>query len=166
MNLLTMLAQDPNVEAIAGVVIAVAVVVALVILGVVIFVLWLLYGAQSRIPEQYRDISPGAIWLMLIPLFNLVWMFFVFQRIPTSYQKYFASQGRSDVGDCGKNLGLSFCICYLCAAIPVVGIFALLGALVVLILFLVKIMGLKKQIHIDGGAPPAAVPPAGGPPVV
>src|SRR5689334_14549782 len=67
---------------------------------VTVVVCALLYNAQSAIPPEHRRIEPGMVWLLLIPLFGLIWNFFVFQRIPESYQSYFYSMGRTDVGDC------------------------------------------------------------------
>ena len=166
MDFLTMLAQNqPDMDAAAGVAIGIMLVVLVIVIAIMVVIYYLIYAAQSRVPEQYRDISPGQVFLMLIPLFNLVWMFFVFQRVPTSFQKYFAAQGRTDVGDCGKNIGMAYCICVLCSIIPLVGALAGLGSLVLLIIFLVKITGLKNQIPEGGGAMAAApMPPAGGPP--
>ena len=126
-----------------------------VVVAITVLIVWLIYSAQKVIPPQHRRIEPGMIWLLLIPLFNLVWNFFVFLRVPESYQSYFASIGRHDVGDCGRNLGLWYAICVICSIIPVIGMIAGLASLVLLILFLVKITGLKKQVGTvaPGGFP-------------
>jgi hypothetical protein len=77
------------------------------------------------------------VWLLMIPCFSLVWNFFVFQQLADSYKAYFASIGRTDVGDCGKGIGLGYAIC---------AIFCGPAALVLLIIYLVKVMDLKSQI--------------------
>lgn len=106
----------------------------------------LVYNAQKAIPAEHRKIEPGLIWLLLIPLFNLVWNFFVFMRVPESYRSYFASIGRANVGETEKKLGLGYSICVVCTFIPCLGFFAGIAALVLLIIFLVKIYGLKREI--------------------
>ena len=126
--------------------IAIIVLAFLLALGIAVFVLYLLYDALRAIPPEYRSMEPGQVWLMLIPLFNLVWVFFVTQRIPESYQRFFNSRGRYDVGDAGKSLGLWYAICTVCSIIPCLGFFTALAGLVLLILFLVKITGLKAQV--------------------
>lgn len=129
-----------------------AMIMLLVGIGISVLVCYLLYTAQQAIPPQFQRIPPGQVWLLLIPLFNLVWNFFVYLRIPESYQSYFYSMGRTDVGDAGKSLGLWFAICAACTVVPCVGIFAALAALVLLIIFLVKITGLKNQaLQMSGG---------------
>ena len=115
-------------------------------IGIQVLILYLLYDAQRAIPPEHRRIEPGQVWLLLIPLFNLVWNFFVFLRIPESYQSYFYSRGRYDVGDGGKSLGMWFSICTACSVIPCLGIIPAFIGLVLLIVFLVKITGLKGQV--------------------
>src|SRR5947207_2203521 len=111
----------------------------------------LLYGCFTRIPPQFRKMEPGLVWLLLIPLVPLVWNFFVYQRLPESFQAYFGSVGRTDVGDCGRGIGMAYSICYIGALVPCINYVAGPAALVLLIIFLVKVIGLKNQIAL---APP------------
>jgi len=128
-----------------------------VLVGLAIFVAicavicFVLQGCFSRIPPEHRQMQPGLVWLLLIPCFNLGWNFFVFLKLADSFKSYFDSQGVTDVGDCGKGLGLaysiaavaSFVVSFVFACLsPVAGI----AALVLLILVLVKAVGLKNRI--------------------
>ena len=113
-------------------------------IGIVICLI--LYGCQERVPMEHRKIGAGQIWLLLIPLFSLVWNFFVFLRMPDSYKSYFDAQGRHDVGDCGRGIGLWFAICAAVSLVPCVQYVAAPAALVLLILFLVKMTSLKKEL--------------------
>lgn len=143
-----MLAQNnnaPDAAAILAVVVGVLILLA-ISLAIAIVVCVLLYGCLNRVPPQFRKMDPGLVWLNLIPLFNFVWNFFVFQRIPESYQAYFNAQGRTDVGDCGKKIGMWYAICAACSLVPCVNYVAGPASLVLLIVFLVKVMGLKNQI--------------------
>lgn len=156
---------DAEVAAAAGAM-AAAVFVAVGVILLVMFIInivicAMLYSAQKRIPAEFQTLAPGLVWLLLIPLFNLVWNFLVFQKIPESYQRYFASQSRTDVGDCGRAIGLWYAITgavsLISGFIPCVGMAVPLASLVLLVLFLVKIMGLKGQV----GGPGPVAPPAG-----
>jgi hypothetical protein len=139
-------AEEPSAAQVIIVLFVYAVLLA-VSLGVLIFVLWLLSGFLKALPPQFRLMEPGMVWLMLIPFFNLVWMFFVYVRIAKSYQNYFRAQGRTDVGDCGEMLGLWYCICVCLSFIPCVNMFSGIASLVLMILYLVKLNGLKHQVQ-------------------
>jgi hypothetical protein len=117
-------------------------------LAIAIVIAVLLAGCYSRIPQQYRDMEPGMVYLMLIPCLNIVWVFFVTLRLSTSFQKYFAAHGRTEVGDCGYQLGLWYSICTVASIVPCVNYVAGPAALVLLIIYLVKVMGLKNQIPL------------------
>ena len=128
-------------------------------LAITIVICILISSAQAKVPAEHQLIAPGYVWLLLIPLFNIIWNFWVFLKVPESFQAAFAAQGRTDVGDCGRGLGMWYAIC---AAVSTVGAFiplvscfsglAGLASLVLLILFLVKIMGLKGQLAVPAPA--------------
>ena len=127
----------------------IVIVVALIIrLAIAIVIAVLISGCYAQIPQQYREMEPGMVYLIIIPCFDLVWTFFVTLRLSQSFQKYFAAHGRLDVGDCGYQLGLWYSICRVASAIPCVNSVAGPAGLVLLILYLVKIMGLKGQMPV------------------
>jgi len=138
-----------------GVLIAIAI-------GVVICLL--LYKCLQRVPAEHRKMEPGYAFLLLIPLFNLVWNFFVYQRIPESYASYFKSVGHEDVGDCGRMIGLWFAICSACSIVPLLNWIAGPAALVLLVIFLVKVWGLRGQIPDPAVAAPLTAAPPPPPP--
>jgi hypothetical protein len=106
----------------------------------------LLYKCFQRIPKEFRKQEPGLVWLLFIPLFSLVWTFFVYPKLSDSYRAYFASVGRKDLGDCGKGVGLAYCIFGACCIIPGVGWLVCLAAVVLQIIFVIKAWGLRGQI--------------------
>jgi len=121
-------------------------IVLLIVLVVYIVVCYLVFSCFQRIPSQHRQMEPWQAWLLLIPLFNIVWNFFVFPGLARSYQSYFAERGRTDVGDCGEKIGLWFAICCVASYIPCLNYVAGPASLVLLIIFLVKALNLKGQI--------------------
>ena len=111
------------------------------------------YSCLARVPAEYRKMEPWQVWLLMIPIFNFAWNFFVYQRIPESYQAYFAANGDTESGDCGKNLGLWYSICFIGAfAVPCVGSFVGVAALVLMIIFIVKEFELRGKIPRDAAA--------------
>ncbi len=140
----------PEVTAVMFVIFAIVFVVAL---AISIGLLYLVFSCYQRIPPQHRQMEPWQVWLLLIPVFPIVWNFFVYPKLAKSYQSYFAEQGRTDVGDCGEKIGLWFAICaaaIVTIIIPCLGMItgpiAALAALVLWIIFIVKALGLKGQI--------------------
>jgi hypothetical protein len=94
--------------------------------------------------------EPGKVWLMMIPFFNLYWVFPVFLGLSESYQAAFAARGRTDVGDCGRQLALWYCISVAAFIVPCLNYIAGPAALVLLIIYLSKMSEFKKQLL--GGA--------------
>ena len=137
---------DAAALGLAGLACGIIAVAILIGYAIAIVIILLLSGCMKRVPPQYRKMEPGMVWLLLIPLFNLVWNFFVYKALSESYQGYFQAQGRAAVGDCGKNLGLAYCICCCGCIIPLVSFLAGPASLVLLILCLVKFIGYKNEI--------------------
>jgi hypothetical protein len=127
----------------------------LLFFGIWIGIIYMLYISLKAVPPEHRRMPPEQVWLLLIPLFNLVWNFFVFQRLPESYQSYFYSRGRTDVGDAGKGIGLAYAICAVCGFVPCLNYAAVPAALILLIIFLVKVMSYRAQVGMvaPGGFP-------------
>ncbi len=127
----------------------VAVVIALVVclagLAVMIFFLLSMQRCLSRISEPNREMSPGQVWLNLIPLFGVVWMFFTVIRTANSLKKEFASKNK-ECGDGGYLIGLLMCIFSCCSIIPIIGALFGLAALVLFIIYWVKIAGFSGQL--------------------
>jgi hypothetical protein len=170
MHLLTLAQQNADAAEAAGIIAAilgVLFVTVIVMVAISILICVLIYLPYKDVPAEHQKMAPGLVFLLLIPLFNIIWNFIVFLRIPESFQSYFAAQGRTDQGDCGRQIGLWYAICGVAAMVPCVNYIAGPAALVLFIIFLVKIWGLKGQIAAaavpppGGGAPPAVPPPAG-----
>ena len=121
-------------------IIAFAIIIGLIVL---ILMIWLVYGTLykvlKRVPPAHRLMTPGHVFLSLIPLFGMVWIFFVVSRTSNSLLSYFRAAGRTDVGDCGRSVGLAWPILSVCGIIPILGALASIGALVCMIIFVVKV---------------------------
>jgi hypothetical protein len=123
----------------------IATIVAMLLIPLV--ALWILpaifsYVILSRIPPEHRKQDPGLALLLLIPLFSLIWAFFVYPRIADSLKSYFASRSATNVGNCGRDLALATCICGACVIVP----FAGFAALILMIIFFAKAFDLSRRI--------------------
>src|SRR5262245_17941846 len=70
------------------------------IVGVFVFLIWAaitifhcltLAKALNRCSESNRQMSPGLVWLLLIPCFHTIWFIFIVIWVPGSLQKEFQS---------------------------------------------------------------------------
>ena len=126
----------------------------LTILGVVLLLgavpAILAFVVLSRIPPQFRKQEPGLAFLLLIPLFSLIWTFFVHPKVAESLKAYYDAQGPHAYGDCGGTIALWLCICSVCTIVPVLGSCLGLAALILLIVFYVQAFQLSAGIRKTG----------------
>jgi hypothetical protein len=122
----------------------------LIVYAILAVICWLVSSAQKKVPPEHRLMSPGAVWLLLIPLFNYVWAFFVFTRVPRSLAAALQARGIASTDDCGQRWGLVFAILHACSLVggfmPFIGPLVGLAALVFLILALVSIRSAAAKL--------------------
>jgi hypothetical protein len=111
-----------------------------------IFYLLTLQKALNRCAPENRAMNPGMMWLMFIPLFNLVWHFLIVLNIAKSLGAEFRKRGMAEEPEPGKTLGLAMCILACCGIIPILGMLCSLGGLVCWIMYWVKISGYSAKL--------------------
>lgn len=116
-----------------------------VVLIPAIFYLLTLQNTLKAIRPENRTMTPGNVWLMLIPLFNLVWMFIMITRIADSIRNELNARGTVTNERPTYNIGLVWCILFLVGRIPFIGGLFSLGCLVCWIIHWVKVNEYKKQ---------------------
>jgi type IV pilus assembly protein PilA len=146
----------------------------------VLFILYLLtlYRALTKCSISSRTMQPGMVFLLFIPLVNLVWQFFVVIGIADSLDNEFRARRIPNVEPKpGKSIGIAMCICGVCAIIPILGVLAFLVHLVLWIIYWTKIAEFSRRLDqapaADGAAlyapqnlqpgmplsPPGTIPP-------
>jgi len=160
-------AMEPDAVARVGILAAFALVgmILLVTIAINVVVCALLHALYKAVPDQYRQMSTGLVWLLLIPIWNLIWNFFVFPKLSRSYQTWFEANGDMSKGTCKSGLAWTFAILCACSIglgfIPCIAPLAGLAAVVILIMYLVQMFSLKNEaIAVPAGAATAGpVPP-------
>ncbi len=127
-----------------------------------IFYCLTLQKALSRCSPQNRTLSPGLVWLFLIPIFNLVWHFFVVINMAKSLHAEFVARNIVEEESPGQAIGLATCILNVVALLPFVGWVARIAGLVCWIIYWVKIAGYSGKIAqpYSPPQPPAGAAPA------
>ena len=118
-----------------------------------IFFLVTLQRALERCAPESRAMSPGSVWLWLIPFFNLVWQFLVVINMAKSLRNEFVRRNLPvSEPEPGKALGLAMCILGIAGVVPVIGIVASLAGMVCWILYWVKITEYSRMLSGPSGA--------------
>lgn len=126
----------------------------LLIISVILMIVLLLsaipavlaFSVLTKVPPAHRKQTPALCFLLLIPIFSVVWSFFVHPKVAESLKSYFVSTEDNTVGDCGASLALWMCICAACSWVPILGPISAIASLVLAILFYVKAFDLAKRI--------------------
>ncbi|MGE3165717.1 MAG: hypothetical protein AB7O52_12475 [Planctomycetota bacterium] len=118
---------------------------------------YFLYAPLNRLPQRYRAVESWIAWLVLVPVLNIVilWILAPF-KIPESFKNYIDDPANDQdlatrFGDCGKNLGLAAAISMTCMFVPFLSMFAFFATPVLMIVYLVRINGLKSLIPEEAG---------------
>lgn len=100
---------SPDLEA-AGIVAAgiLLLLVLCFLLLIKIGLLWLTYDAANAADPDKQTMSPGFVWLLLIPLFNYYWNFVALPAVSDSLSATAREKGK-DVGDAGRAVGMVTC---------------------------------------------------------
>lgn len=120
-------------------------VVAILVPG--IFFLIELQNALQTIDIGYRKIVPGNVWLLLIPLFNLVYIFIVVNAIADGFQKQLTFYGTYGNEKPTFYIGLAWGVSIICGRLPVVGPFITLAGLILWIVYWIKVYNIRKQLQ-------------------
>lgn len=121
----------------------------IVIPGMILVAVFYLMNLQNLLKEvstANRQVEPGNVWLMFIPLFNIIYPFILYPKITDSVKLELESRGLAEQGDYGRGIGIALPVTGLCGIIPVIGILASLANLVLFILFWVKMAGYKTKL--------------------
>jgi hypothetical protein len=83
--------------------------IALAMFGLFIWMVFLIYRAAASVPVEHRRMDPGLVWLLVIPVFQNVWAFFVAGQVCGGLSDAFEARGL-ERGDCGRFKGLAYAV--------------------------------------------------------
>lgn len=109
-----------------------------------VFYLITLQNTLKAVQPQNRRMPPGQVWLLFIPLFNIVWQFIVVSRVAESIQAEQRARGVMYTDASVRSIGIAFCILNCASIIPLVGALARIAATVCWIIHWVKVNNHRK----------------------
>jgi hypothetical protein len=79
-------------ELLMGMLVCFIIVIAVALIIQVLFLLTL-YRTQQAVHERNRELSPGLVWLTLIPLFGMIWAPIMVPKLSNSLRREFEDRG-------------------------------------------------------------------------
>lgn len=118
-----------------------------IIVGVpLVFYILSLQKALAAVSPENRKLEPGLAWLLLIPVFNIIWNFFIVDAIGVSFERGFQKYGIYHSKKQTYDLGLTMSILCCCYWIPLLNILAILGSFVIWIIYWIKVVQYKNEL--------------------
>lgn len=120
-----------------------------ILIAIAIGVLYLLtlQNTLKQVETANRQVAPGNVWLMLIPLFSLVYAFILYPQLCDSVKAEYRYRGLNSNDDFGRGLGITMPILSLCSLIPGIGSLAGIANFVIFIIFWSKMAGYKSKLE-------------------
>lgn len=115
-------------------------------IGIAVLYLLTLQNVMKAVTPENQLVPPTNVWLMLIPLFNLIYPFILYPKIADSIKQDLAARGVDDSSDCGRSLGITMPILGLVGMVPVIGGLAGLANLIIWIIFWSKMSTYKTTL--------------------
>jgi hypothetical protein len=104
-----------------------------------------------EVSPHNRQVPPTNIWLMFIPLFNIVYGFIIYPKIADSVRLELEERGHAQAGDYGRGLGITLPILRICLIVPILKYLVLVGWLIVWIMYWVKMADYKNMLRSSAG---------------
>jgi hypothetical protein len=119
----------------------------ILLLPLILYLLTLQKTLNLVRPEN-RHMEPGLVWLALIPIFSIIWNFFIVSKVAESLRLEFKQRNiQTQEEKPGYTIGLAYCILFCCTIIPVLGLLTSIAGLVCWIIYWVKISGYKAELE-------------------
>jgi hypothetical protein len=104
-----------------------------------------------------RTMKPGKVWLVLIPLFGLVWHFIVVINIAKSLGNEFARLGIAcSEPTPGRAIGLASSVCNCCIFVPLLGGLAGAAGFVLWIVYWIRVANFSRALDANQPIIPAS----------
>ena len=117
---------------------------------IVVYVLYLntLRKTILIVSPENRKLRPGEVWLLLIPLFSLVWQFVLVAKIADSLRAEYQSRGMTPSEERpGYQIGLAMSVCFVASFLPLLGSLIALAGFVCWIIYWNKMHGYRKELE-------------------
>ena len=116
----------------------------------VILYLLTLYRAMGRCSPESRAMAPALVWLLIIPVFNVIWNFVVVLAVSKSLHNEFARRDMQEDPAPGKTIGLAMSILSVVSVIPHLGLIGI-ACVICWVIYWIKIAGYSAKLKQTTG---------------
>ena len=114
-----------------------------------IFYILTLQKALNKCAPASRTLEPSMVWLLIVPLVNIVFHFFIVFGIAKTLRNEFNRRGALVANPTpGQSIGLPMCICGCCSIIPILGVLAGFAFLILWIIYWAKIAEFSRMLDV------------------
>lgn len=117
----------------------------------------------ATVDPPLREQSPGSAWLLLIPLFGTIWMFFAVVAVRRGFERMTAAGRLSQPSSGSWGLGMALAVIGVLNLIPYVNLLTGLVGLVLFIIYWIRLVDLRRLVIPNGVRTSSVAPPAGTP---
>jgi hypothetical protein len=93
-----------------------------------------LQRALAAIDQGNRKLDPRTAWLLLIPFFNLIWIYFLVVNLKDGYDAMSAGGRLKSQSNAGFGIGIAMAVCWSLGLVPFVNLLTIIPSLVLWIL--------------------------------
>lgn len=130
---------------------AVQLIFLLLVPGVIIIAVFYLKNLQDLLNEcsaRNQQVPPSNVWLMFIPIFNIIYPFILYPKITESIKREFEDRKSPQQGDYLKGIGIAMPVLNVCGFIPVIGGIAGLANIILFIIYWIRSSEFKNQLRM------------------
>jgi hypothetical protein len=127
----------------------------LIIIPFVTFIFYIMAISKTikAIDPECRTQAPSMAWLLLIPVFNVIWFFFLLKSIKTGFLRMHENKRISQPIDTGYTYGIAMGCCWAAIFIPKLIFVALIPMFVFSILHWTKLNNARKRLSDELNPP-------------
>lgn len=125
----------------------------IIVLVVGILYLLTLQNALKAVSPQNRRMRPGQVWLLFIPLFSSIYLYFVVKNISESLEAEYRTRGINAEPHPTYNIGLAHFVLAICSWIPIPFLKGFIGftSFICWIIYWVKVGEHKNRLQSTMG---------------
>ena len=102
----------------------------------------------NKCDSKNKMMDGGLVWLLLIPIFNIGWLFYVIIKLRDTLKAEFKSREiENNDPEFSFSIGLAYAITTVCSIVPFFGMFCSLAAFILWIVFWTKTNKYSKLLN-------------------
>jgi hypothetical protein len=91
--------------------------------------------------------QPGQVWLLFIPLFNIVWNFIVVDAIASSFQRQYEKLGVIKESKPTYKIGIAMAVLQTVSLVPMINAITLIPSLACWIIYWVRVTNIRNELN-------------------